>query len=249
MSSISQAIRKFNRFEIKYILSLKQTEDLKKDLNAYLIPDEYSGEYGFYNLSSLYYDSPQLNCYWEKVNGNRFRRKLRIRHYESNQILTPETNVFVEIKQRIGKVTQKRRAVLSYEKALQLCNNRVIPEHNRQDRKVIEEIYAFIWQYNLQPVEIIRYRREAFMSRDWDQGLRVTFDTEISSQDYPLLLDSDSRAELIIPPNRVIMEVKVNEQIPMWLTEMIAHHNFQVIGFSKYCQGIESRRIIPALSM
>ena len=210
-----------------------------------MIPDKHSKNDGRYKLASLYYDSPKLNCYWEKVNGDRFRRKLRIRHYESTADLKGSTPVFVEIKQRIGMVTQKRRAILRYDQALQLCNDRVIPKYAREDKSVIEDIYSFVWQYNLQPVTIIRYDRQAFMSRDWDQGLRVTFDTKIRSQDHPLGLQTDTGNLPIISENQVIMEIKVNEQIPRWLTEMIAAHNFHTAGFSKYCRGIESRNIIP----
>lgn len=245
MSQISQSIRKFNRFEIKYILTLKQAEDLKKDLALYLVPDQHSTNDGRYKLASVYYDSPKLNCYWEKVNGDRFRRKLRIRHYESSTPLQGSTPVFAEIKQRIGKVTQKRRAVLTYDQALQLCNHRVIPEYAREDKAVIEEIYEFIWRYNLQPVNIIRYDRQAFMSRDWDQGLRVTFDTKIRSQEHPLSLQTDMSDLPIVSENQVILEIKVNEQIPMWLTQIIAAHNLHTTGFSKYCRGIESRKFIP----
>jgi hypothetical protein len=56
------------------------------------------------------------------LDGIRFRRKLRLRRYETGEILTEETPVFLEIKQRVDRVTQKRRAVLPYREALRLCN-------------------------------------------------------------------------------------------------------------------------------
>jgi hypothetical protein len=36
---MSDTIRKFNRFELKYILSLKQAEELKKDFANYINVD------------------------------------------------------------------------------------------------------------------------------------------------------------------------------------------------------------------
>jgi hypothetical protein len=38
---VNKDIRKFNRFELKYILSLKQAENLKKDLQNFVVPDKY----------------------------------------------------------------------------------------------------------------------------------------------------------------------------------------------------------------
>ena len=116
MNNLSHVIRRFNRFELKYLLTLPQAERFKTALRAYLVPDEHGNGNGRYPLSSLYYDSPDLRCYREKVDGLKFRRKLRIRLYGDS--LTNETPVFVEIKQRLDRVTQKRRIILPYAEAL-----------------------------------------------------------------------------------------------------------------------------------
>ena len=109
MQNLSHLVRKFNRFELKYLLPLKAAEALKHDLRANLVPDDHGDEAGAYGLTSLYYDSPDFRFYWEKVDGIKFRRKLRIRCYAAAEPLTPQTPVFVEIKQRHNRVTQKRR--------------------------------------------------------------------------------------------------------------------------------------------
>ena len=59
-------IKKMNRFELKYILDLKQVEAFKKDLLKYTIPDP-NGNNGSYRLSSLYYDTTDYRFYWEKI--------------------------------------------------------------------------------------------------------------------------------------------------------------------------------------
>ena len=83
MSNLSHTIRRFNRFELKYLITLKQAELFKKSLRAFLVADEHGGNNGSYGLDSLYYNSPDFRCYWEKVDGIKFRRKLRIRRYKS----------------------------------------------------------------------------------------------------------------------------------------------------------------------
>lgn len=247
MNNLSHTIRKFNRFELKYLLTLKQAEQFKSGLRNYLVPDEHGNNNGRYTLSSLYYDSPGLRCYWEKENGIKFRRKLRLRRYETGEVLTEETAVFLEIKQRIDRVTQKRRAILPYGEALRLCNDRQMPDYAPEDKSVIEEIFVFLWQYNLRPMSIVRYDRQAFMGTEYDIGLRVTFDTSLSFQTHPLHLHERPSDLPLLSPNLVVMEIKVNERIPTWLTEMIAAHDLQLIRVSKYCRSIEAAQNMPVV--
>jgi hypothetical protein len=249
VNNLSHTIRKFNRFELKYLITQEQASQFKSALGAYLLPDEHGHNNGCYALASLYYDSPDLRCYWEKVDGVKFRRKLRIRRYENgscpNDPLTDETPVFAEIKQRVARVTQKRRGVLPYAEALRLCNDRQIPEHAPGDRAIVEEIYAFVWQYNLRPASIVRYTRQAFVGTDYDVGLRVTFDTGLMAQASPLHLHEPPAGVPILGVNWVVVEIKVNERIPYWLSELVAAYNLQITHISKYCRSVEATWDVP----
>lgn len=246
MNHLSHTIRTFNRFELKYLLTLPQAERFKAGLRRYLVPDEHGNNNGRYTLASLYYDSPGLRCYWEKENGVKYRRKLRLRRYETGEVLTEETPIFLEIKQRIDRVTQKRRAILPYGDALRLCHDRQLPaDYAPEDQKVIEEIFVFLWQYNLRPMSLIRYDRQAFMGTEYDIGLRVTFDTGLSFQTHPLHLHERPSPLSMLAPHLTVMEIKVNERIPSWLAEMIAAHNLQLIRVSKYCRSIEAAQAMP----
>lgn len=240
MSNYSQQIRTFNRFELKYLISLRQAGEVKEILKKYLLPDVYGHRDNRYQVTSLYYDSPDLRCYWEKENGIKTRRKLRVRYYDSGSVITERTPVFVEIKQRVDRVTQKRRAMLPYIDALRLCNDRQMLESDPEDRPLIEEAYVFLWQYNLIPSSIIRYDRQALVGTIYDPGLRVTFDTDITLQLHPLHLHEKRSGLPLTSLNQVIMEIKVNERMPFWLTELIAAKNLNLIRISKYCSGIKA---------
>jgi len=247
MNNLNHTIRKFNRFELKYLITLKQAEQFKTALRPYLVPDEHGNNNGKYGLTSLYYDSPDLRCYWEKEYGLRFRRKLRIRRYKTDEPMTEETPVFLEIKQRVDRVTQKRRVVLSYGDAIHLCNDRQLPEITDEDRTTLEEMYVFLWQYNLRPVSIVRYDRQAFIGTKYDVGLRVTFDTNLSFQSHRLHIHEEPSGLPMLSPNQVVMEIKVNERIPTWLTGLIADHNLKMVRVSKYCRSIEAAQKMPSL--
>jgi SPX domain protein involved in polyphosphate accumulation len=246
MNNLSHTIRNFNRFELKYLITLQQAEWFKSGLQAYLVPDEHGKNNGRYAVSSLYYDSPSFRCYWEKLDGLKVRRKLRIRHYDTGEVLTEDTPIFLEIKQRVDRVTQKRRVLLPYGEALRLCHDRQLPDHIPGDEAVMEEMFVLLWQYNLRPASIVRYDRQAFIGTDYDIGLRVTFDTSLSFQSHRLHLHEEPSGLPMLHPGLVVMEVKVNERIPYWLTEMIAAHNLQLIRFSKYCRSIEAAKKMPS---
>ena len=248
MDTLSQRIRQFNRFELKYLISIKQAEAVKASVRKYMSPDTYGNQDGRYAIANLYYDSPDFRCYREKEAGIRFRRKLRIRHYETGEVLTGETPVYLEIKQRIDRVTQKRRAVLSYQDALRLCNDRNLPpEADASDQALLEEIFVMIWRYRLIPAVIVRYNRQAFIGSIYDAGMRVTFDTDLTFQVHPLHLHQRRASLPIMPPNQVILEIKVNDLMPHWLTELIALHNLKLFRISKYCSSVQAAWNMPGL--
>jgi hypothetical protein len=195
-------VHTFNRFELKYLLTLQQAERFKSALQAYVLPDEHGCSDGRYTLSSLYYDSPDLRCYWENEAGLKVRRKLRIRRYETGELFADESPVSLEIKQRYDRVTHKRRTILPYGDALRLCNDRALPAHDLGDDALLDEVYVFLWQYNLRPVSIVRYDRQAFIGTEYDAGLRVTFDTSLSCQAGQLHLHEGPAGLPLLPAGR-----------------------------------------------
>lgn len=238
------AIRRFNRFELKYVADRRLVEAFRQELPGKLARDPH-GVDGFYPIWSTYYDSPDLRFYWEKIDGEKFRRKLRIRHYGTPGELTGDTPVFAEIKQRVNRVTQKRRVRLPYEAALRLCAGNPPESADPQDSAVIEEIETMVRQNMLRPTTVVGYVREAFFGRDEDSGLRVTIDSRIRGRDRDLDLRWPGENRYVIPPHLSVVEMKVNERVPYWLTELIARHNISLIRVSKYCQSVERFGLAP----
>ena len=98
----------------------------------------------------------------------KYRRKLRVRQYETEKPLTDDSIVYVEIKQRVDRVTQKRRVPMTYKEAMDLCNKGIIPPHEKRDEPIIFELYQFIKQNNLKPSCITSYMRNAYFGTDYD---------------------------------------------------------------------------------
>lgn len=235
----ASALHSFNRFEIKYLLAYDQVPRLRSELRSRMRADPYSTT-GGYPVSSLYYDSPTLRYYWEKIEGLHFRRKLRIRGYGARHELTDDAPVFVEIKQRVNRVTQKRRVRVPYLLARRLCDAGVLIDHDKAQRPFLEEVLGLVEGHGLRPTAITAYNREAYLGDDADLGLRVTLDHRVRGRDRDFHLGAEVENRLIVPPNKAVVEVKANERVPYWITDLSARMGMAVVRISKYCQSVEA---------
>ena len=240
-------LKQFSRYELKYLLTQQQHDDFIDILPNYLEPDTSGDAHGRYTITSLYYDSDDYRAYWDKIEGHKFRRKVRIRVY-GQETVTPDTRCFVEIKQRINKTLQKKRVVMTYASAEALCGHgESIPEEDdlsATDRDIVSEIRYLQATLQLQPACVVSYDRRAFDGSDYEDGLRITFDTNLKGRTHDLSLLSTGVAanQFFVPPEWCVMEIKVNYRVPYWLTEMIGHYRFTLRRISKYCAALEQSK-------
>src|SRR5699024_5795974 len=68
------------RYELKYLVPEDTVPAIREELNQHMVRDPYAGPTG-YGVWSVYYDTANLRFYREKIEGLKFRRKLRIRRY------------------------------------------------------------------------------------------------------------------------------------------------------------------------
>ncbi|WP_326725117.1 polyphosphate polymerase domain-containing protein [Streptomyces sp. NBC_00243] len=242
---VASRLHAFNRYELKYLVPVDQAAAIRDELGERMDQDPHS-PVGGYGVWSLYYDTPQLRFYWEKIEGLKFRRKLRIRHYGDLAQVTDETPVCVEIKQRVNRVTQKRRITLPYATARRLCDERELIAHSAKEKAFVEEVLELVVRLNLQPTAITGYQREALVGRAEDTGLRVTFDRRIRGRDRDFHFGTQGvENRFTIPPHMSVMEIKVNERAPYWITDLTARRNLNLIRVSKYVQSIEAFGLAP----
>jgi hypothetical protein len=234
-------IKHFNRYELKYVLYRDQAEVVSRELLAYLEPDAHGADGGRYEIASLYYDTADYKAYWDKIEGQRYRRKLRVRIYGDGPV-RDDSSCFVEIKQRLDKTLQKKRVLLPISVATTLCGSgQVVGDLFDADRSVVDEIRYLSRTLQLQPTCLVSYRRYALDGGDFEPDLRVTFDTNLKSRSHDLTLLSQRYAEshFFLPPQWCIMEIKVNQRVPYWLTEIIGKYRLPLRRISKYCSALE----------
>ena len=238
----------FNRYELKYLVPEDKVPAIREELNRHMMRDPYAGPTG-YGVWSVYYDTSNLRFYREKIQGLKFRRKLRIRRYGetggADGPISADAMVAVEIKQRVNRVTQKRRVMLPYHLALDLCDRHQRIEYPGADQSFIDEVLDLSIRLQLRPTAMTGYRREPYVGTDADLGLRVTLDHKVSGRDRDFDLRAEAENRFIIRPDLAVMEVKVNERAPYWVTDMAARHDLQVQRISKYCQSIEAHGLAP----
>ena len=241
-------IKRFNRFELKYIVTAAQADAFKRDLLAHMSPDSHGTADGTYDITSLYYDTVDLAFMRAKREGIKFRRKLRIRRYGAG-VARP---VFVEIKQRINRTTQKRRlGELALDEAFALCAGRCDREFTEEaDAAVAGEVLFLAQGLALQPTCVIGYRRTAFVGGAYETGLRVTFDCALWAAPAHFGLDPVMPQYPLAPDTVQIMEVKANDAVPLWLANALARHQCPLRRYSKYCAGaarLGELELLPAV--
>jgi len=239
-------IRSERRYELKYLVHHTQAAKLANALAAYMRPDKHGDGHGGYLVTSLYYDTAGYKAYWDKIDGHKNRRKLRVRIY-GDQTVTPETRCFIEIKQRLDRAVQKRRVVLLYGAAAELDQiDDLLDASSEEERPILEEVEYLYRALRLQPTCVVSYQRRAFEGCDYDPGLRVTFDTNLKYRTLELNLFANGQAtdHYFLPPDWCIMEVKINHRAPYWLTEVIGMHECVVRRVSKYCAALEHSRVV-----
>jgi hypothetical protein len=227
-------VRSFNRFEFKYIVRDSAARAFAAGLAGYAEADRNARQ-GGYPVHSVYWDSQDLRCFWEKLDGEKYRRKLRLRRYgESSQ-------VFVEIKQRIDRTVQKRRTLLPLAEARRLFGPGG-PEPGAESEirdPVLSEALFLCRYYRLEPKMAVGYRREAFFG-SFEQDLRITFDRRLQ-YDARALDPSQPfvTGKYMLSPDQVVLEIKFNHTVPLWLSKLARRHELELVRLSKYCRAID----------
>ena len=109
---------------------------------------------------------------------------------------------------------------------------------------IINEIEEMRQIYQFKPSCITSYFRQAWHGSEFDPWLRITFDVNMRGRTKDLDLSSKKIWKYMVSPDMSIMEVKCNDSVPLWITEMVSKHNLRLIRVSKYCQWLETAELV-----
>ncbi len=217
------AITVMKRYELKYLLTGEQTAYLRQRLKGHMEVDEY----GKTSIASLYYDTPTYQLIRMSVENPLFKEKIRLRSYG---IATERSPVFLELKRKAYGIVYKRRV----ETTIPLVHKFFSGEGDIcAPGQINREITTFRDYYKaLVPACLIIYDRTAYFEPGGN--LRLTIDEDPRYRTDHLTLTETMDGISLLDPGWTILEIKVQEAMPLWLTEILSTGNIRKGSFSKY---------------
>lgn len=238
------------RHERKYLVPYNVLKDLRDRFSGFVRPDVFSEEdmYGRcqYTVRSIYFDSPGLGNYHEKLSGVMDRCKLRVRGYNEH---SNNEMVFLEVKKKKGNRILKHRTMVRYNFLEEILffgdlSEHLVSHNGQTEDHAIDQASRFLFHYkmkNQRPVCLVCYDREAYHGK-LNPGIRITFDKNIRSKinpDLSELFQEDAMSQLF--KNHFILEVKYFEDMmPDWIKSIIYEFSLRSEALSKYVMGIDA---------
>ncbi|MFA8300166.1 MAG: VTC domain-containing protein [Hyphomicrobiales bacterium] len=240
------------RYELKYFVHNSKENILREMIAPFVRLDKHAEkqENHEYTVRSIYFDTPKYRNYFEKVEGIKNRKKLRIRGY--NELNNGSDPIFFEIKRKYEIPILKNRALTNYQNTLDIFKGfSEIDYHSLLDKfqNNQDDAQRFFFQYALnkmEPVVLIVYEREAYQGIH-DDTIRITFDKNLRSKSFPKIDELYTKERLChVMTNSFILEIKFNDYFPSWMKPIIGVLNLKRESASKYVMGIDATNMIKS---
>jgi len=235
------------RLEYKYLVPISLADSIREDMRPYVAMDQFAEKQNAkeYTVRSVYYDTPRFDCYSEKIEGLKVRKKFRIRGYD-----IPDKNsvVFLEIKRKYNNFIDKDRAPFLWKNMDEFFLYRDLDQHiisvsgNGKEKGDAGKFLYHYYSRALQPTVLVIYDREAFFGK-FNKSLRFTFDKNIRSTLFPSLdmLYEEEQIKYAMP-KYFIFEVKFYSGLPSWIQSIIKRYQLPRMALSKYTICIDSHK-------
>ena len=222
MAEVANPIVVMKRFELKYLISPEQADFFRERIKGHMEPDAF----GKTSIASLYYDTPDYRLIRTSIEKPPFKEKIRLRSYG---LATDSSPVFLELKRKSEGIVYKRRvqSTLPLVKRFfaglgDICAGGQI---NR------EIIYFRDYYKTLVPACLIIYDRTAYFEPGGD--LRLTIDEAPRYRTKDLDLKTSMEGTLLLPPGYSVLEIKVQQAMPLWLASILSDGKIRRASFSK----------------
>ena len=217
-----ETITVMKRYEMKYILSREQLFFLQSSLIGHMEVDQY----GKTSIASIYYDTPDYRLIRRSIERPAYKEKIRLRSYG---LAKNGDHVYLELKRKVEGVVYKRRVETSEDEASSFLNNK---QDNIGENQIAKELVYFRNFYNkLEPKIMVAYDRTSYKEIDGD--IRLTIDENPRYRTYDLNLHSSMDGHSLLPHGYAILEIKVQQEMPLWLVAILSKGKIYKSNFSK----------------
>lgn len=223
MAAVSNPIVVMKRYEMKYIMSPEQTAYFKESVKDHMKIDKF----GLTSIASLYYDTPNYRLIRTSIEKPAFKEKIRLRSYG---IATDTSPVFLELKRKAYGIVYKRRvqSTIPLVKKFFDCEGDICA-----GGQINKEITTFRDYYQtLVPACMIIYDRIAYFQPDGDLRLTIDHNPRYRYEDLDLRVSMDGNS--LLKDGYTILEVKVQQAVPLWLSSILTKGKIYKGSFSKY---------------
>lgn len=222
----------FDRIEKKYLI----TPAIKKEIFDLAVKNMKRDKYFRSEVFNVYFDTDNYDLIIKSIDNPDFKEKLRARAYGGYD------KVFLEIKTKLKqgsvRVGYKRRILITHgdyrkfiakeKTAVELASSKI---ESANDLQIAGEVDYLVNYFDLKPKILVYYNRTSFV----DEGsLRVTFDENLSFRDSDFTFKRKVHDKHYFNGKKcIIMEVKTNGGMPLWLVKVLTKHKAFPERFSK----------------
>lgn len=213
------------RHEYKCPINNIDLHELRARLGRVMKHDKFAKGNGCYTIRSLYFDNYWDKALCEKQDGVNRREKYRMRYYNDDISF-----IRLEKKSKINGLCLKQSERILADLCEEIIEGKPFKVLDAES-EFMREFYAKRFFQLLKPKNIVMYEREAFV---YDPGnVRITLDTNIrgSNNVYNFLKPDIPTIHLF---GQSILEIKWDEFLPQFISDIIQLKNRQILSFSKY---------------
>ncbi|HFI0144723.1 TPA: polyphosphate polymerase domain-containing protein [Streptococcus suis] len=219
--------KQFKRIETKYIVDKETFALLEKDLQRHMVSDEFATS----TITNIYFDNEDFDMIQDSIAKKNGREKIRMRIYDAQP--SASSQAFLEIKKKENKIGYKYRLTSNPLSVTNYIEKGVV-DKTITDEMVTSELDILRERYGtIKPKMYIYYDRVSYKGIE-DKKIRLTIDKNLLYRDYHVSATDGKFGEALLDPNKVIMEIKVPEQLPDWLLDLLEKYQLEKQSFSKY---------------
>ena len=218
------------RNEKKYLVPYRIAMLIQRKFDEILARDAHARTSG-YAVRSLYFDSINNIDYRTKLAGVEKRKKIRLRLYSPSA-----EKCKLELKEKDGDLQHKISLWISREDAQELMKIKysVLTKYFEESQDAII-IYTTMIMGGYRPVVMVEYDRIAYTYPLFQT--RLTIDTNVQSSESNLDLFSENPLYTILMKEEAILEVKYNQKLVRFISDILRQYHLTQCSVSKYCMG------------
>lgn len=234
-----------SRYESKYVISETLAHEIRDYIGGICCPDKHVGADGRYMVNNLYFDTPDLRFYYDTRLKRFTRFKPRVRFYGP----CPTDLLWLELKHKVKNVTWKFRRTLPVAEWPDRLFDGFPANGNGRRPSLADSFEAVVLRFQAAPVLHVQYIREPYVS-DLEEYCRITFDRCLTYRpacgSYALSTgcdlmywDDPITTAHAGDESPVVLEIKTETNVPLWVIALVRRFDLQRRGFSKYCNAVD----------